>query len=358
MEPTSALIFAVVFTLGVSAFCSLLEAMVLSTTTADIEALKQVNRRKGELLDRFREEIEETSSAILTLNTVANTAGATVSGAFAAAALGEGNVALFSIALVLGILVFSEILPKNIGVLYRPVLLPFFIEPLRFVRVVTKPMSWSARRMIQFLTGNTGDTENGDETEIKLLAERSATEGNLTHAESAIIANALSLDEVRIYEVMTPRTVMHAYDEAETIGEVFERQPNIPFARMPVYADSIDKVTGLVRRRDMLKAKAEDRDATRIGELAHDVLFLPENASGAHALQNFLKAHQQLAVVVDEFGSVAGVVTMEDIIEHILGQEIFERDDPAIDMRELARRRERIRARRKARKQAAAPGAA
>lgn len=331
------LIFAVLFTLGVSAFCSLLEAMILSTTTAEIESLKQRMPKRGELLEKFKNDIETTSSAILGLNTVANTAGASISGALFAEMYPE-QMWIFSAALVVGILVLSEIIPKNIGVLYRPGLQPIFIYPLQGVRIAMWGISWVAKSLLRLLTGKRAAEETGDE-EIILLAEKSAKEGNLTRSESAIITNALSLDEVRISEIMTPRTVVHSYDCQSTIGEVFAEQPNIPFARMPIYQETIDDVVGMVRRRDLLKAKADGRDGVRLIELVQKTTFLPENTNAANALQQFLKSHQQLAVVVDEYGSVSGVVTMEDVMEHILGQEIFENDDMAVDMREFAKRK-------------------
>jgi CBS domain containing-hemolysin-like protein len=351
MDEFLPLLLAVFFTLSVSAFCSLLEAMILSTTTADIESLKQRSARLGGLLEQFREEIEETSSAILTLNTVANTAGASVSGALAIQALGEGKVVYFSGALVLAILIFSEILPKNIGVLYRSSLLPYMVSPLRGVRILTKPVSALARKLVQWVTSRVKKVEEDDVggEEIKLLAERSAEEGNLSLAESTIITNALSLDEVRVHEIMTPRTVVTAYEKSDTVASVLADGANIPFARLPVFEETIDTIVGLVRRRDILHAKAEQKDATTMAELMHEVTILPDTASGSRALQQLIKAHQQQAVAVDEFGSVSGVITMEDLMEYILGQEIFERDDPAVDMRELARRRERVRARKRAR---------
>ncbi|MEM7673284.1 MAG: CBS domain-containing protein, partial [Verrucomicrobiota bacterium] len=133
--------------------------------------------------------------------------------------------------------------------------------------------------------------------------------------------------------------VVTALDETSTVGEVFKDFKNIPFARLPVYNGNIDGISGVVRRRDLLAAMARDEDDRSIVELKQDVLIIPENASAADALQVFLKNHQQLAVTVDEFGSVAGVITMEDIIEALLGQEIFEDDDVAIDMRELAKKK-------------------
>ena len=174
--------------------------------------------------------------------------------------------------------------------------------------------------------------------EIILLAERGAKEGTLTKSESSIIANALSLDDVRVSEIMTPRTVVTTLRKTATVGEVFREFPNIPFGRIPVHQKNLDDVVGLVRRRDLLKAKANDQDLEQVGAIMQDEIhFIPETATVGNALQLFLKAHQQLLVVVDEFGSTAGVVTMEDVMEHILGREIFEKDDVAVDMRELAR---------------------
>ncbi|MGF1453579.1 MAG: CNNM domain-containing protein [Opitutales bacterium] len=348
---------AVAFTLGVSAFCSMLEAMILSTSTAEIEALKQRLPPRGLLLERYKEDIEGTTSAILTLNTVANTLGATLVGVLAYSLWGESQPVVVQwvvpLSMTLGILVLSEILPKNIGVLYRPSLQPLLVYPLAGVRWITGPVSKLAGGMVRFALGSKASgADSGDEQEIKLLAERSAEEGNLTSAEMAIITNALSLDDLRVHEIMTPRTVVEAVDAEETVASVFERSNNIPFARLPVYEESIDKVVGLVRRRELLKAMAEGRENLPLRELMQPVTFLPEHASGIHALQQFLRSHQQLAVVVDEFGSVCGVVTMEDMMEHLLGQEIFEKDDIAIDMRELARRRERVRLRKRQREKA------
>ncbi|MEO0796601.1 MAG: hemolysin family protein [Verrucomicrobiota bacterium] len=346
---------AVAFTLVVSGFCSLLEAMILSTTTVEIENLKQKSPKRGELLEEFKTDIEETSSAILTLNTVANTLGATLSGGLAVKIALSGSLFSqgfaqngFPYALTAFILIFSEVIPKNVGVLYRSGLQPLMVYPLWAVRFAMWPISQICKVIVRLIAGKKNTEETGEE-EIILMAEKSAKDGNLTKDESAIISNALSLDDVKVAEIMTPRTVVSAFECLETIGDIFARMPNIPFARLPVYDENIDQIVGVVRRRDLLKAKAEDRDSVTVKRLMQEVIFIPDTANAAHALQQFLKSHQQLAAVVDEFGSVSGVVTMEDIMEHILGQEIFEKDDVAVDMRELARRKQISEARREAR---------
>ena len=181
-----------------------------------------------------------------------------------------------------------------------------------------------------------------DEEEIILLAKKGAKEGTLSSDESDWVTNALQLDGVKVSEIMTPRTVVLALNENITVKEVFDKYPNVPFARIPVYADNIDHITGIVRRRDLHNAMVEDNAGATLKDLALHPLFIPENASADKALRLLLSEHSQLSIAVDEFGSVAGVLAMEDIIESILGQEIFEHDDLAVDMRELAKRRHNL----------------
>ena len=186
---------------------------------------------------------------------------------------------------------------------------------------------------------NNPERELNEEEEIILLARKGAKEGNLSSDESDLVANALRLDNVHVRDIMTPRTVVTALEEDLTVETVFRRHPNIPFARIPIYGDTIDSVTGIVRRRDLLQAAAEDRDEVIIKSLAQETVFVPENATVDKALRLLLAQHRQIAVVADEYGSTVGVLAMEDIIESIIGQEIFELDDMAVDMRELARRK-------------------
>ncbi|MGJ8652100.1 MAG: CNNM domain-containing protein [Opitutaceae bacterium] len=338
---TFAFIIAIIFTISISALCSILEAMILSTTTAEIEGLKKAHAIRGALLEKYKLELEETSSAILSLNTIANTLGATMVGGLAVQIWPDDSNILLKVSSVmaLAILFFSEIIPKNMGVLYRPALQPILIFPLSWLCAVMKPISTVVGILVRFLLRPSVTATDSDE-EIILLAEKSAKEGTLTPNERDMINNALSLDELLVNEIMTPRTVIHAIDGQETIGSLFHKSSDVPFARIPVYHDQTDNITGIVRRRDILRAKAQDQDDMRIADLASDPIFVPDNASASDALQTFLKKHQQLAIAVDEFGSMSGVITMEDVFEHIIGQEIFEDDDPAVDMRELARRRQ------------------
>lgn len=333
-------IAAIVFTIGVSALCSVLEAMILSTTGVEIESLKRRYPQRGARLERCKGEIEETSSAILSLNTIANTLGATVVGGLAVQIWSQNSNALFQVSAIMAIaiLFISEIVPKNVGVLYRTSLQPILIFPLVWICTIMAPLSKIVGWLLRFLLKRDLSQTSSDE-EIMLLAEKSEKDGFLTSNEREVIRNALQLDEILVDAIMTPRTVVFSVDGEDTVGELFEKNRNIPFARIPVYHDQTDNITGVVRRRDILRAIAEDRDAATVSSLQTEAIFIPDTATADDALQTFLRNHQQLAIAVDEFGTMSGVITMEDVIEHIIGQEIFEADDPAVDMRELARKR-------------------
>jgi CBS domain containing-hemolysin-like protein len=334
----TAFIAAIAFTIGVSFLCSLLEALILSTTVGEMEALKKSKPERGRMLEELKTGIADTISTILTLNTIANTLGATLVGGLATQLFGEIWLGVVSGLMTLGILIFSEVIPKNLGVAYRVQLQPQIVYPLIFLRKVLHPINYLCNLSVRFVIKDP-PAEASSDAEIKLLAERGAKQGTLTTNESQLIANALSLDDVKIANVMTPRTVVTALEQDATLYEVFEKHPNIPFARIPVYEDNIDEVVGMVRRKDLLKAKANDLDDATVGSLMQEIHFIPETVSVSSALQLFLRTHQQLAMVVDEFGSITGVLTMEDVMETILGREIFEKDDVAVDMRELARLR-------------------
>lgn len=330
------LLLAIAVTLGISFLCSVCEATVLSTTVADIEALKKKRPRRGHRLERIKNELDETISAILTLNTIGNGLGSVLIGAIASTLFTGRMLVAVTLAFSGLLLIGGEVLPKNFGVVYRHQLQPFVVYPIWFMRRVLSPITFFCGLAVRLFVGKPQSLHRSDD-EIRLLAEYGARQGTLSKSESNLITNALTLDDIRVSEIMTPRTVVTALRRQSTVGEIFREFPNVPFGRMPVYGRNLDDITGLVRRRDLLKAKANDQDSLLVESLAGEVHFIPETVTAANALQVFLKTHQQLLVVVDEFGATTGVVTMEDVMEHLIGGEIFEKDDVAVDMRELAR---------------------
>lgn len=334
------LVLTVILTLGVSAMCSTLEAAVLSTTEFEIESLKKASPRRGAMLEKSVRNIDQTTSAILTANTIANTFGATLAGAQCAALFGTGAVSsyIFPACITVGILFFSEIMPKNIGILYRRPLQPYIVYPLEWLRVVMTPVAKFTSFVLSGLKPKSQPSDSSDD-EIVMLANKGEKDGVLTQQERDLVANSLSLDDVTISEIMTPRTVVESADEDQTVGEFFAEHPSPNFSRFPVYRDNVDNIVGIVRRRDILTAMANDRHDQKIAAITQPTTFVPENGTALAVLRQLIKKHQQMGIVVDEFASLTGVITLEDIFEHILGSEIFETDDIAVDMRELARHR-------------------
>lgn len=330
------LLIAIVLTCGVSFVCSLWEAMILSTTVGEIEALKTRRPKVGTALERLKTRLDETTSGILTLNTIANTLGSVTVGGLATRLFGDVALGFVSAGMTVVILVFSEVIPKNLGVAHRRKLLPPMVYPLAFMVRLLRPVTFVCGLLVRFFVG-APPADDGAGEEIRLLAERGARHGTLSLSESNIITNALRLDQVRVSSIMTPRNVVTALRQTTTISEVFRDTPNIPFGRMPVYGRHLDDIVGIVRRRDLLKAKANDQDADPVAKYVQEAQFVPETVTAAEALRLFLEYHQRLLIVVDEFGSTAGVLSMEDVMETLLGREIFEKDDVAVDMRELAR---------------------
>ncbi len=328
----------IALTVGLSFLCSLFESFVLSTTIAEIETLKKTRPRRGALLETLKREIDATISAILTLNTAANSLGSVAVGVLAAHFYSGTALVAISIGFGAILLVFSEVLPKNIGVAHRRALQPYVVYPIGSLRKVLVPITWLCAFVVRPFVGPPAKIHGSGE-EIMLLAERGAQDGTLSRSESNIIANALSLDNVRVSEIMTPRTVVTALKRTSSLAEVFQEHPTLPFGRIPVFGKNLDDIVGVVRSRDLFKAKAQDLDAGLVEHFMQEAQFIPETATVGNALQLSLKTHNKLLVAVDEFGATAGVVTMEDVIEHLLGREIFEKDDVAVDMRELARAR-------------------
>ncbi|OHE74470.1 MAG: hypothetical protein A2Y14_00055 [Verrucomicrobia bacterium GWF2_51_19] len=340
------LILSITFTLILSAICSLLEAFFLSISTAEIEAFKKKHKRQGLLLEYYRNDIETTTSAILSLNTIANTLGAVLAGGLFAKAFGEESIVFFSIGMTTAILIFSEILPKNVGALYRVSMAPYLIYPLFVIRLLMHPVSFVCKKAVKTLLVATPEMKLHSVKEIQLLAEKGRQEGFLSQSEYLIVANAVHLQDKTLDSIMTPRTVIEGVCKEDTLAQVLQKYNNaIPFARLPVFDASREHIIGLIRCRDILKAFSEGKSGSTVESILLAMPVIPATVNITHALHQLIQAHQQMALVVDEFGNLAGIVTLEDIFECLLGQEIFEKDDVAVDMRELAKHRQRAKKR-------------
>lgn len=330
-------IISVTTALVTSAFCSLCEAALLSLSPAEVELLAERHPGKGERLRAMKADIDRPITAILTLNTLANTFGASVAGGAAAALFGRAGLVVFSIAFTLSVLLFTEILPKTLGVGFARQVGPWMVGPLRAVIVALGPLVALARMMTRLAPkGRSGGSFSADE--LKTIASMSRKSGAIQADQEAVIAGILQLGQTTARDIMTPRTVTFSVPAALTVGEATAKEELWRrHSRVPVYGEEPDDVLGLVLSQDVLLAAAEQRLDTPLKSLMRPVHFVPETAPADRIFLDFFEKHQHLFVVVDEYGSVTGVVSMEDILEAIIGREIVDESDRARDMRELAR---------------------
>jgi CBS domain containing-hemolysin-like protein len=333
------LIISVSFAIVVSALCSICEAVLYSLSTSQVEMLRKTGTKSGLILHNLKSDIDEPITAILTLNTIANTVGAAVAGAAAAHLYGDNNVLLFSAAFTLTILIFSEIIPKTLGVSYSYRIAPYIAMPIRFMVVSLKPIVLLCRTITSLIPQDTSEGSVSAE-EIQTIAAMSRDSGHLEEVQEKVISNIIELKQKTVRDVMTPRTVTFSLDQNATVGDAMGMINRLTsHSRVPVYDSDTDNVTGVVMRKNVLLAAAEQKFDSPLSSLKVPVHFVPETMPLNFALVDFFEKRQHLFVVVDEYGSVTGVISMEDVLEEIVGEEIIDESDRTKDMRELARRR-------------------
>ncbi len=331
-------VISVSLAIVISSLCSVCEAVLYSLSSSQIEMLKNKGSRAGLILSRLRADIDEPITAILTLNTIANTVGAAIAGAAAASLFGDRNVYLFSAAFTLAILIFSEIIPKTVGVSFPNKLAPLIAYPLHWMIVVLKPVILFCRLITRLIPHDRNeDTVSAEE--LQTIAALSRESGHLEETQEKVISNVLALKNMTVREVMTPRTVTFSLDEKMSVREVMSVINRFTsHSRVPVYLDDSDNVTGIVMRKDVLLAAARQKFDEKLSQLKNDVHFVPETMPLNRVLIDFFEKRQHLFVVVDEYGSVTGIISMEDVLEEIVGEEIIDESDRTKDMRELARK--------------------
>lgn len=321
--------------LGISFLCSLMESVFLSVSRAHIALMKKEGHRSGSILEQMKENISRPLAAILTLNTVANTVGAAGVGAETYKIFGSQWVAIGSGILTMSILVFSEIIPKTLGVTYSKKLSGMSAFVIRGMILFTYPVVL----LLEVISNWIGPREKGEKMtreEMIVMAEMGEDEGAIEEQEGTIIENLLKLDDISVDEVLTPRSVMFTLQKDQTVGEVLEKHEHISFSRIPVTGEDLDDIIGIVRRYHLIKSKAEDKFHLTVGELADKVLTVNEDTSVADVLDEFVLKREHLFIVNDEFGTTVGLITLEDAIETLLGVEIVDEFDSVEDMRKLA----------------------
>ncbi|MEN0059149.1 MAG: hemolysin family protein [Bdellovibrio sp.] len=324
-----------VTTIGISFLCSLLEAVLLSSTSAYIGVLVKENRRSAKLLEHLRENIDRPISAILTLNTVSHTLGSAAIAYQIQVQYGQEMVTLASFVLTFLILILSEIIPKSLGAAHWKALVPFSAYAIQLMIILLYPLVIMSEWLGRFFAKSSEDPEVTRE-EILMTAEIGVEEGTLKGKESNIIKNLLMLDKIYVSDIMTPRSVFFALDQDLTVEEVFNRYKPLRFSRIPVYSDSLDNIVGMTYRYKIHEALSNDQHDKKVGEMVTPISSIPERMTVSQVLDFFIKEKEHVALAVDEYGMVAGLVSLEDAVETLLGVEIVDELDNVEDMRKFA----------------------
>lgn len=335
------LILSVSFAVLISALCSILEASLYSLRLSHIEVLRQKKPHTAKLLKKLKKDIDEPITAILTLNTIANTSGATISGAAAAAVFGENRLVWFSIFFTLTILIFAEILPKTAGVVYNKRLAPYIAAPLHSMTIILKPFIWLCQVVTRLIPGK-NKAHHISAEELHAFAMISRKDGHIEEEQAKVITNILKLGDRTVRQVMTPRTVTFSMNKEMTVKDAADLKDKWKIhSRAPVYENETDNVVGIVLSRDVFMAAMNNNPHLKLSQIMRPAHFVPETAPLNRILFEFFERHQHLFIVVDEYGSVTGVLSLEDIIEEIVGHEIMDESDRTRNMRELARVRKK-----------------
>lgn len=345
-ELTLLIVYAL-FALGVSFLCSITEAVLLSVTPSYVAALdKEDKTGVGQLLRDLKNDVDRPLAAILSLNTIAHTVGAAGVGAQAQIVFESTSVALTSAVLTFLILVISEVIPKTLGAIYWRRLAPNTGRMLRFLIWGMYPLVLMSQVITDFIARGAEEEANISRREITALADLGVEAGIFEEEESRILKNLFRFGSLRVEDIMTPRTVVFAMPAQMTIGGAIEEHEDFRFSRIPVYRENRDDITGYVLKNDILIHAAREELDTPLSTFERDILMVPEALPLPKLFERLLDRLEHIALVMDEYGGVAGVVTMEDVVETLLGLEIVDEADSVQDMQALARQQWYKRARR------------
>jgi len=340
------LIFFFVVSILFSFLCSIWEAVLLSATPSYVSRMQSEKPAMGNLLAHFKEDIDRPLSAILTLNTIAHTVGAIGVGVEAGKIFGSHKLDLYLFevtyesiiagAMTLAILVLSEIIPKTIGATYWKQLSAFTVSSLRILVFILAPFIWLSNLLTRSLKRK-GTKSVFSRADVAAMADAGLKSGAIDQEEKSIILNLLQLENLKIKEIMTPRTVVLCLDEDRNLGDIYLEHNPFQFSRIPVYRETPDNITGMVLKDVILENLAEDKHARKLADIRRDILFVQDSWTVARLLDTLILERQHLAMVADEFGTIVGLVTMEDVIETLFGLEIMDESDKVEDLQKLAR---------------------
>lgn len=325
-------------TLTVSFLCSILESVLMSTPLSFITMKKEQGSRCASKFLDYKTDTDKPLAAILSLNTIANTIGAAGVGRQATLLFGSTWFGIISAITTILILVFSEIVPKTIGTSYYKSLMNFATRAISVFIVIMYPLVLLVALVSRLFASDEEESAVSRE-EVTAMANIGEEEGVIDQDENRVIQNIMKLDNVKASEAMTPRIVAMIAQENMTLKNFYKNDSYLHFSRIPVYADSPEYITGYILLSDALEGLADDEFDKRLKELKRPISFFHEDDSLSTVWEELLKKHEQIALIIDEYGSFQGIVTLEDIIETILGLEIIDENDTAIDMQQFARER-------------------
>lgn len=333
----SLFILSVALVLGIWGLCSLAEASLYAVRMPYVRKLEQSQHESGKILARFKVNMEQPISAILIVNTTVAAAGASIAGAQASVLFGESNLWSFSICFTIAALLISEIIPKILAVAYSRSLSRLLARPVLYAVYVLYPLIWIIERTAIVMKPSV-PLATAPEDEVQQLAQISAEEGSIMPYEANLVRHVLDLDKVVARDIMTPASVVFKLSESLALGEVKQGMSKCNFSRIPLHKSDDEGVwTGIVLTRDILAALIADRLDDSLASLAKPLYFVPENAPGHKLLNAFLRRRTHMFGVAGASGRAIGVVTLEDVLESLIGAEIVDELDTVIDMQHLAR---------------------
>ncbi|QIA62232.1 DUF21 domain-containing protein [Vibrio astriarenae] len=320
--------------IGVSFICSVLEAVLLSITPSYIAQLRKDEHPAAERLAVLKSDIDRPLASILTLNTIAHTIGAASAGAQAAVVFGSQWLGVFSAVLTLAILLLSEIVPKTIGATYWRQLAPGSTTLLRWMVWALTPFVWFSEQITKRLSrGHEAPKMRDELSAMAILAKES---GEFNEGESKLLNNLLDIQSIPVTQVMTPRPVLFRVDAEMTVNQFLTEHMDTPFSRPLVFSQTKDNIIGFVHRLELFKLQQHDMGHKQLGAVMRPIHVILNNLPLPKAFEQLIAQRLQLAIVVDEYGSVQGLLTLEDVFEHLLGEEIVDEADKTTDMQALA----------------------
>lgn len=321
--------------LCVSFLCSILEASLMSTPISYITLREEEGLKAATRLKQYKQDSSRPLAAILSLNTIANTIGAAGVGRQATLVFGSEWFGVVSAVTTILILIFSEIIPKTIGSSHWKSLTGFTATSIHILIVILFPIVVTVEFLQKLISGSKGDTSVSRE-EIGAMADVAEETGELEEDENEIIQNIINIDEISAKEAMTPRVVAAIAPESMTIKKFYKDRRFLHHSRIPVYADNDEYITGYILRMDALQLMAEDKFDCKLSEIKREIASFPEDTTIDKIWDEMLRSKEQIAVIINSYGSFQGLLTMEDIIETVLGDEIVDERDVVVDMQQLA----------------------